>query len=169
MITLELPPLHRREEDIALLSEHFLAAQAEGDPRGAKKLSAKALTVLKEYHWPGNVRELENVIERAVVLTAGSTIKPEALPARLREAPPEPLVQDRPAANPALDIIERAYIEHVLRAEAGNKTRAAELLGISKSSLYSMGYVGDAPPAIKVGSRLRQVLRDARKQQSPVL
>ena len=114
----------------------ILAAQAEGDPRGAKKMSAKALTVLKEYHWPGNVRELENVIERAVVLTAGATIKPEALPARLREAPPEPLVQDRPTVNPALDVIERAYIEHVLRAEAGNKTRAAEVLGIDPSTLY---------------------------------
>jgi two-component system response regulator HydG len=136
VITLELPPLKNREEDIELLCEHFLAAQAEGDPRGAKKLSAKALTVLKEYHWPGNVRELENVIERAVVLTAGATIKPEALPSRLREAPPEPLVQDRPAVNPALDVIERAYIEHVLRAEAGNKTRAAEVLGIDPSTLY---------------------------------
>ena len=136
VITLELPPLNNREEDIELLCEHFLAAQAEGDPRGAKKMSAKALTVLKEYHWPGNVRELENVIERAVVLTAGVTIKPEALPARLREAPPEPLVQDRPTVNPALDVIERAYIEHVLRAEAGNKTRAAEVLGIDPSTLY---------------------------------
>ena len=136
VITLELPPLNNREEDIELLCEHFLAAQAEGDPRGAKKMSAKALTVLKEYHWPGNVRELENVIERAVVLTAGATIKPEALPARLREAPPEPLVQDRPTVNPALDVIERAYIEHVLRAEAGNKTRAAEVLGIDPSTLY---------------------------------
>lgn len=136
VITLELPPLNNRGEDIELLCEHFLAAQAEGDPRGAKKMSAKALTVLKEYHWPGNVRELENVIERAVVLTAGATIKPEALPARLREAPPEPLVQDRPTVNPALDVIERAYIEHVLRAEAGNKTRAAEVLGIDPSTLY---------------------------------
>ena len=136
VITLELPPLNNREDDIALLCEHFLAAHAEGDPRGAKKLSAKALTVLKEYHWPGNVRELENVIERAVVLTAGATIKPEALPSRLREAPPEPLVQDRPAVNPALDVIERAYIEHVLRAAAGNKTRAAEVLGIDPSTLY---------------------------------
>jgi len=136
VITLELPLLKDRPEDVELLAEHFLAAHAQRDPRGAKKLSAKALAVLREYHWPGNVRELENVIERAVVLTAGATIKPEALPARLREAPPEPLVQDRPAANPALDIIERAYIEHVLRAESGNKTRAAEVLGIDPSTLY---------------------------------
>ena len=136
VITIELPPLRGRQEDIQLLAEHFLAGQAEGDPRGPKKISAKALGILQDYHWPGNVRELENVVERAVVLTAGATIKPEALPARLREAPPEPLVQDRPAANPALDIIERAYIEHVLRAEGGNKTRAAEVLGIDPSTLY---------------------------------
>jgi DNA-binding NtrC family response regulator len=70
------------------------------------------------------------------VLTRGTTIKPEALPSRLREAPSEPLVRDQPPANPALEVIERAYIEHVLRAEAGNKTRAAEVLGIDPSTLY---------------------------------
>jgi DNA-binding NtrC family response regulator len=135
VIYLELPPLRDRQEDIELLAEHFLKAQADGEAE-PKKLTPKALQILQEYHWPGNVRELENVIERAVVLTPGSTIKPEALPARLREAPPEPLVQDRPAANPPLEIIERAYIEHVLRAEGGNKTRAAEVLGIDPSTLY---------------------------------
>jgi two-component system response regulator HydG len=134
VISLELPPLRERTEDIQLLAEHFLAGEA-GDEE-PKKLSSKALQVLQEYHWPGNVRELENVIERAVVLTAGNSIKPDALPARLRETPAEPLVQDRPAANPALEIIERAYIEHVLRAEGGNKTKAAEVLGIDPSTLY---------------------------------
>jgi DNA-binding NtrC family response regulator len=134
VISLELPPLRERAEDIQLLAEHFLASEAGEEE--AKKLSSKALQVLQEYHWPGNVRELENVIERAVVLTAGNSIKPDALPARLRETPAEPLVQDRPAANPALEIIERAYIEHVLRAEGGNKTKAAEVLGIDPSTLY---------------------------------
>ena len=76
------------------------------------------------------------MVERAVVLTPGSTIKVEALPERLTERPPEPLIQDRPTPNPALDTIERAYIEHVLRAEGGNKTRAAEVLGIDPSTLY---------------------------------
>ena len=70
------------------------------------------------------------------VLTDGSVIKPEALPTTLRETPPEPLINEAPPANPALEIIERAYIEHVLRAEAGNKTRAAEVLGIDPSTLY---------------------------------
>jgi len=135
VISLELPPLRDRAEDIPLLAEHFLSRQnGEGDD--PKKLAPKALQVLQDYHWPGNVRELENVIERAVVLTAGPTIKPDALPDRLHETPAEPLVQDRPPANPALEIIERAYIEHVLRAEGGNKTRAAEVLGIDPSTLY---------------------------------
>lgn len=135
VISLELPPLRDRAEDIPLLAEHFLSRQA-GEDEDPRKLSPKALQVLQEYHWPGNVRELENVIERAVVLTAGPTIKPDALPDRLHETPSEPLVQERPPANPALEIIERAYIEHVLRAEGGNKTRAAEVLGIDPSTLY---------------------------------
>jgi two-component system response regulator HydG len=135
VISLELPPLRDRSEDVPLLAEHFLSREA-GEGEEPRKLSPKALQVLQDYHWPGNVRELENVIERAVVLTAGATIKPDALPDRLHETPAEPLVQERPPANPALEIIERAYIEHVLRAEGGNKTRAAEVLGIDPSTLY---------------------------------
>jgi two-component system response regulator HydG len=134
VILLDLPPLRERQEDISLLADYFLSKQAgEVEP---KKLSPKVLQILQEYLWPGNVRELENVIERAVVLTPGSSIKPDALPTRLREKPAEPLVQDRPAPNPSLEIIERAYIEHVLNAEGGNKTKAAEVLGIDPSTLY---------------------------------
>lgn len=136
VISMELPPLRDRKEDIPLLGEHFLkreAAQAGGEP---KKLSTRAQAILQEYHWPGNVRELENVIERACVLTPGPTIKADALPERLTETPPEPLVQERDSPNPPMEVIERAYIEHVLRAEGGNKTRAAEVLGIDPSTLY---------------------------------
>jgi DNA-binding NtrC family response regulator len=135
VISIELPAMRERQEDIPLLAEHFLSHQAGPDGK-AKNLSPKAMTVLQAYHWPGNVRELENVVERALVLTPGATIKPEALPSRLRETPPEPLIQERQAPNPPLEIIERAYIEHVLRAESGNKTRAAEVLGIDPSTLY---------------------------------
>jgi DNA-binding NtrC family response regulator len=133
---MELPPLRDRKEDIPLLAEHFLrreAAEAGDEP---KKLSTRAQSILQEYHWPGNVRELENVIERACVLTPGPTIKADALPERLTETPPEPLVQERDSPNPAMEVIERAYIEHVLKAEGGNKTRAAEVLGIDPSTLY---------------------------------
>jgi len=136
VISLVLPNLRERKEDISLLAEHFLKQRASLAGEEPKKLSTRAQTVLQEYQWPGNVRELENVIERAVVLTSGSTVKAEAFPERLTESPPEPLIQDRPTPNPALDTIERAYIEHVLRAEGGNKTRAAEVLAIDPSTLY---------------------------------
>ena len=136
VISVELPPLRARLDDIPLLAEHFLKREAEGAEEKPKKLSDDVVKVLQEYPWPGNVRELENVIERAVVLTSGQTIKEEALPPRLREQPVQPLVQEAPPANPTLEVIERAYIEHVLRAEGGNKSRAADVLGIDPSTLY---------------------------------
>jgi len=136
VISVELPPLRDRLDDIPLLAEHFLKREAERTGETPKKITDDALQVLQEYPWPGNVRELENVIERAVVLTNGGMIKEDALPPRLREQPAQPLVQDAPPANPTLEVIERAYIEHVLRAEGGNKSRAAEVLGIDPSTLY---------------------------------
>ncbi len=136
VISVELPPLRARLDDIPMLAEHFLSREAERTGGDLKKLADDALRVLQDYPWPGNVRELENVIERAVVLTTGSTIHEDALPPRLREKPAQPLVQEAPPANPTLEVIERAYIEHVLGAENGNKSRAAEVLGIDPSTLY---------------------------------
>jgi two-component system response regulator HydG len=136
VISVELPPLRARPDDIPLLAEYFLKREGERTRDKLKKLSDDAMKVLQEYQWPGNVRELENVIERAVVLTNGGTIKDDALPPRLREQPAQPLVREAPPANPTLEVIERAYIEHVLRAESGNKSRAAEVLGIDPSTLY---------------------------------
>ncbi len=136
VISVELPPLRARLDDIPLLAEHFLTREAERTGGKPKKLSDEVMDILQEYPWPGNVRELENVIERAVVLTNGATVKDDALPPRLREQPAQPLVQEAPPANPTLEVIERAYIEHVLRAENGNKSRAAEVLGIDPSTLY---------------------------------
>jgi len=136
VIAIELPPLRGRLDDIPLLAEHFLAREAERTGEKPKKITDDAMKVLQEYGWPGNVRELENVIERALVLTSGATIREEALPRRLREQPAQPLIQEAPPANPTLEVIERAYIEHVLRAEGGNKSRAAEVLGIDPSTLY---------------------------------
>ncbi|MDP2479923.1 MAG: sigma-54 dependent transcriptional regulator [Candidatus Palauibacterales bacterium] len=136
VIALELPPLRERTEDVPLLAEHFLERLAAEQRIERKKLSKDASELLAGYRWAGNVRELENVIERAVVLTDGATIKPEAFPERLREEPVEPLVRDEPPPNPTLEVIEQAYIAHVLKAEGGNKTRAAEVLGIDPSTLY---------------------------------
>ena len=88
------------------------------------------------YDWPGNVRELEYALERAAVLTKGDVIELSTLPEKLAERRAEPLVAERPHANPTLDVIERAYITWVLQSEGGNKTRAAEVLGIDPSTLY---------------------------------
>ena len=136
VIAIHLPPLRDRRDDIPLLAEAFLQAAAVQRGEPAKRLSEDALEMLGEYAWPGNVRELENALERAVILCGGPVIGVTALPERLAERRAEPLVAERPTPNPTLDTIERAYILWVLQSEQGNKTRAAEALGIDPSTLH---------------------------------
>lgn len=136
VIAIHLPPLRDRRDDIPLLAEAFLQAAATQRGEPAKRLSEDALELLGEYAWPGNVRELENALERAVILCSGPVIGVTALPERLAERRAEPLVAERPTPNPTLDTIERAYILWVLQSEQGNKTRAAEALGIDPSTLH---------------------------------
>ena len=136
VIAIHLPPLRDRRDDIPLLAEAFLQATAAQRGEPAKRLSEDALEMLGEYAWPGNVRELENALERAVILCSGPVIGVTALPERLAERRAEPLVAERPTPNPTLDTIERAYILWVLQSEQGNKTRAAEALGIDPSTLH---------------------------------
>ncbi|TVR53614.1 MAG: sigma-54-dependent Fis family transcriptional regulator [Gemmatimonadales bacterium] len=136
VINLKLPALRDRREDIPLLAKFFLERTAEGE-KGPRELSEEALEALLAYDWPGNVRELENALERAAVLAAKKgEIPAEALPDRVREKPQVQLVSADPPPNPPMEIIERAYIEWVLNAEGGNKSRAAEVLGIDPSTLY---------------------------------
>jgi two-component system response regulator HydG len=136
VISVHLPPLRARRDDIPVLTEHFLerAAATRGEP--ARQLGPGVLDALVAYAWPGNVRELENAIERAVILTPDDVIQIGALPERVTERRAEPLVSSRPAANPTLDAVERAYIMWVLQNEGGNKSRTAEVLGIDPSTLY---------------------------------
>ncbi|HUE96065.1 MAG TPA: sigma-54 dependent transcriptional regulator [Longimicrobiaceae bacterium] len=136
VITLHLPLLKDRAEDIALLAAHFLARFAERRGIAPPILSSETVEALQAYDWPGNVRELENALERAVVLSPDGEIPVAALPARITDEPHLPLVSDRLPPNPPLEIIERAYILWVLQSEGGNKTRAAEVLGIDPSTLY---------------------------------
>jgi two-component system response regulator HydG len=136
VIALHLPTLRERRDDIPLLATHFLERTALARGEAPKHLSAAAVAALQEYQWPGNVRELENALERAVILTEGETIEPTALPDRVTERRSEPLVGDRPHPNPTLETIERSYILWVLQSEGGNKSRAAEVLGIDPSTLY---------------------------------
>ncbi len=136
VIALDLPPLRDRRDDLLLLVESFLQGMATEAGVEPKALSAEALDAVMVYDWPGNVRELENALEHSVVLTRGSLIEPQHLPERITRRRKEPLVADRSYRNPTLDVIERAYIMWVLQAEGGNKTRAAEVLGIDPSTLY---------------------------------
>ena len=136
VIALHMPPLRQRADDIPVLVEHFLHRISESRAEPLKQLAPGTLEVLQEYQWPGNVRELENALERAAILTTGSEITVAALPERVTQRKAEPLVSTRTPPNPTLEAVERAYILWVLQSENGNKSRAAEVLGIDPSTLY---------------------------------
>jgi two-component system response regulator HydG len=136
VITVHLPPLRDRGEDVPLLASFFLERFAGGRGKETPRLAQEAVDALASYDWPGNVRELENALERAAVLTADGEIQVSALPTRITERAPQPLVSAALPPNPTLEIVERAYIHWVLHSESGNKTRAAEVLGIDPSTLY---------------------------------
>jgi two-component system response regulator HydG len=136
VIALHLPPLRQRAEDIPLLAESFLARSASARNEPAKVLHDDSLDAMMAYAWPGNVRELENALERAVILSPGDMIRVEALPERVTARRAEPLVTERAPVTPTLEAIERAYIQWVLQNEGGNKSRAADMLGIDPSTLY---------------------------------
>jgi two-component system response regulator HydG len=135
VIAMDLPALRDRRDDLILLIDAFLQGMADGD-EAPKALSSEAMDAVMVYEWPGNVRELQNALEHAVVLSTGALIEPQHLPDRITRRKKEPLVAERAQPNPSLDLIERAYIMFVLQAEGGNKTRAAEVLGIDPSTLY---------------------------------
>jgi two-component system response regulator HydG len=136
VIAIHLPPLRERTEDIPLLADVFLQKQARQRGQDPRPLSEEALEALMRYAWPGNVRELENALERAVLLSTGRRVELASLPTRIVTHTPERMVEPRATPNPTLDTIERAYIMWVLQSEGGNKTRAAETLGIDPSTLH---------------------------------
>ena len=142
VITLRVPPLRERREDIPLLAHHFLQKFAHETGRRVS-FSEAALHVLRNYQWSGNVRELENCIEHAVLHTRSQLIEPEDLPARLLRPPAENAAAVKAEAKlfadlPSLDELERRYLLYVLEAVGGNRTRAAEVLKIDRRTLYRM-------------------------------
>ena len=136
VIAIHLPPLRDRRDDIPLLADAFLRRMAAERNQAPQAIGADAMAPMMAYDWPGNVRELENALERAATLTKGEEIGAAALPARVTERRAPSLVADRPSPNPTLDVVEHAYILWVLQREGGNKTRAADVLGIDPSTLY---------------------------------
>lgn len=136
VIALHIPPLRHRIEDIPVLIETFLHRAAVSRDEELKVFDPDALETLLSYSWPGNVRELENAVERAVILSPGTRITRSALPDRVLDRKAAPLIAESAPANPSLETIERAYIKWVLDSVGGNKTRAAEVLGIDPSTLH---------------------------------
>jgi two-component system response regulator AtoC len=127
-ITVSLPPLRERREDIRLLAEHFLE---QNSVYGRKRLSAAALQCLERYDWPGNVRELQHAIQRAVILSTGDEIPEEDLPADVRGGG----TSAAPAGG-SLEDMERQHIIATLRQVGGHRAKAAALLGIDPKTLY---------------------------------
>lgn len=130
VITIELPLLRDRGDDVILLTGHFLDKFARGVARAVPSLSDRAWRCLRDYHWPGNVRELENVIQRLVIMTDGLEIDAADLPALMRYAVPRDNRVHRTLAE-----VEAAHIHAVLESVGGNKTKAAEILGIDRKTL----------------------------------
>jgi two-component system response regulator PilR (NtrC family) len=143
VISIQLPPLRERKDDIPLLVQHFLRKYGDENRKGGLELAPDALDLLTEYDWPGNVRELENVIERAVVLTPGPRIGIDLVPEHVRRSPnfhmPQFVVP--PEGISFKDVItdfEKWLIESTLEAAGGVQKRAAELLHIKPTTLNEM-------------------------------
>jgi DNA-binding NtrC family response regulator len=144
VISIQLPPLRERKDDIPLLTQHFLNKYGEENRRPGLELTPEAMDLIAAYDWPGNVRELENVVERAVVLSSGPKIGAELIPEHVRkpstaQLPPQFVVP--PEGISFKDVIanvEKRLIESTLEAAGGVQKRAAELLHIKPTTLNEM-------------------------------
>lgn len=143
VISIELPPLRERRDDIPLLVTHFLRMYAEENQREVQGFSSEAMDALIEYRWPGNVRELENAVERSVVLCQNETIGLDDLPQAVRgEEPSAASVVDFPAdgidLRKAVSDYQGGLIREALSRSGGVQRRAAKLLGLSPTTLNEM-------------------------------
>jgi len=130
VFSIQLPPLRDRPEDIPLLAEHFRQIFTTRENKQGLPISREAMTLLQQYAWRGNIRQLRNVIERAVILCDRDRILPEDLPYEIQKR------QGSQAHSLSLMSVEKKHIEKVLSHTKGNKTRAADLLGIGLTTLY---------------------------------
>jgi len=132
VISIQIPPLRERKEDIPLLVHRFIEKFNIELGKRVEKISEEALKTLMKYDWPGNVRELENVIERAMVITKGTLIKPEDI-----QISAEPSKEVRvEGEDRSLRAVERAHIQRVLEENDWNIQRSAQILGIDRVTLY---------------------------------
>jgi transcriptional regulator with PAS, ATPase and Fis domain len=139
-ITIEVPPLKQRADDVQLLADHFLKQFADKYGRDVRGFSQTAISAMYNYHWPGNVRELESAVERAILLSKGELIEPSDLPFTAIDLPVSNNSHNDQFSVPPgmkLEDIERAVIYQTLKRTKGNKQAAANALGIYRPRLYS--------------------------------
>lgn len=139
VVSVDVPPLRERKEDISLLADYFLHKFGQENSKAMSGFDAEAIAIMEEYHWPGNVRELANVVERAVIMSTGAIIFPEDLPPSLSKTPlsPEPLSSGY-TGKPLKEIIkevEKSIISQALGQNGYNKMKTARDLGLSRRAL----------------------------------
>ncbi len=135
VVPIHLPSLKERRDEISVFANHFLKVFNEKNRKNVKKIADDAAKILYQYEWPGNVRELENVMERSVIMTMGDTIVADVLPSNLKTE--ESLRADTLEPLTLLEQTERDLIIQTMDACGGNRTKAAEQLGMSRRSLYN--------------------------------
>jgi len=138
VVPISLPPLRERKEDIPALAQHFFEVYRDKNQKGLKDISNKTMDLLSRYDWPGNIRELENCLERAVIMARGEVIAPADLPPHIQVLSGKEQGQaiDFPAGI-SLEEVERALILKTLEETGGNRSRAAESLGINRRTLLN--------------------------------
>jgi two-component system response regulator HydG len=159
VVTIELPALRERGRDILVLADRFLRTFSERMGRAPPTMPPAVAERLLSYTWPGNVRELENCIERAVSLARSTELTIDDLPERVRTYRAESflIAADEPAEILSLDELERRYIEHVVRLLNGNKSRAAQLLGLDRRTLYRrLEHYRDTAPTVEPAASPRK-------------
>jgi len=142
-VTIAVPALRERGDDVAVLAEHFARKYATAAGKSVEGFAPDTLEALRTYAWPGNVRELEHAIERAVALARSPLLLPEDLPVDVRAQAAR--VPELPAKRMTLEELKHWYVALVLDEAGGNKVRAAELLGIDRRTLYRILERADDP------------------------
>jgi transcriptional regulator with PAS, ATPase and Fis domain len=135
VVTLSLPPLAERRDDVPVLAHYFLKKHSERMGKKVDTISGQVLRLLSEYGFPGNVRELENIVERGVALAKGNVLEISHLPDDVRRMALKVFRRD-PGRMASLEDQENSYIQWVLAEVDGNRSRAAAILGIDRVSLW---------------------------------
>jgi len=136
VITIQIPPLRDRKDDILPLTRHFLNKYSKENNKDENELTPEARSILESYQWPGNVRELENTISKAVIFEAGNRLTTETFPERMMSSSNASAMSGEDLMT--LEEVSRAYIKKVLEMTGGNKAKTSEILGINRTSLWRM-------------------------------